>query len=235
MNKSTKIILIVAALLFGGFFAWAIIHRQSQPVNNYDLNSVISANDDNGNIADHIEGNPDAEIKLYEYSDYQCSGCASVVDDVKDLIKKYNGKVAIVHRTYVLSYHTNGIAAASAAEAAGLQGYWKKYGDYLFEKQEEWFYSDANQRTEQFTEYFKTVTDNKGDVDKFLADMASDNVNKKVNFDIALAKRASGISEIQYTPAFFFDGEFIDWAYNNEDKLSFVDYMSKIIDAKLND
>ena len=235
MNKSTKIILIAAVVLFGGFFAWAIIHNQTKnsTTNDYDINTVISANDDNGNIADHIEGDPNAPIKIFEYSDYQCSGCASVVDDVKDLVKKYDGKIAIVHRTYVLSYHSNGIAAASAAEAAGLQGYWKQYGDYLFEKQEEWFYSDANQRTEQFTNYFKEVTKGKGDTDKFLSDMASENVKKKVNFDVSLAKRASSASEIQYTPAFFLDGQFINWAYENEEKLSFVDYFSRIIDKRL--
>lgn len=235
MNKSTKIILIVAALFFGAFFTWAILHKQSQApaVDAYDLNSVIQGNDDNGGIADHIEGDPNAPLKIFEYSDYQCSGCASVVDKVGDLIEKYKGKVAVVHRTYVLSYHSNGVAAASATEAAALQGYWKKYGDYLFEKQEEWFYSNSDQRTEQFTEYFKTITDGKGDIEKFLSDMASENVKKKVNFDIALAKRASTISEIQYTPAFFINGEFIDWASNKDENFSFVDHFSSIIDPYL--
>ena len=234
MNKSTKIILIVAVLLFGGLFTWAIIRNQNKTISSdYDINSVISANEENGNIADHIEGDENAKIKIFEYSDYQCSGCASVVDSVKELVKKYDGKVAVVHRTYVLSYHQNGIAAASAAEAAGLQGYWKKYGDHLFEKQEEWFYSDANQRTEQFVNYFNEVAEGKGDTNKFLADMSSQNVKKKVNFDVALAKRASAISDIQYTPAFFLDGQFINWAYENEEELSFVDYLSKIIDEKL--
>lgn len=245
MNKSTKIILIIAAVFFGGFFTWAIIRNQSQIVDTseYDINSVIPASEATGNIAEHIEGNPDAKLKIFEYSDFQCSGCASVVDSVKELLEKYENDVAVVHRTYVLAYHDNGFAAASAAEAAGLQGYWKKYGDYLFEKQADWFYSDATQRTEQFTEYFKEVTDNKGDVDKFLADMNSEAVKTKVNFDIAIAKKASSISDIQYTPAFFIDGEFVDWngalTKLNKDKdeqdpeITFVDYFSGLIDEKL--
>jgi len=232
MNKSTGIILAVFVLLFGGFATWAIVHNQSKSTTSYDVNTVIEANEDNGMIAEHIEGDQNAPVKIFEYSDYQCSGCASVVDSVAELVKKYDGKVAVVHRTYVLSYHTNGIAAASASEAAGLQGYWKQYGDYLFDNQADWYYSDATARTEQFAQYFLTVSENKGDVEKFLSDMASENVKKKVNFDISLAKQASAVSEIQYTPAFFLDGEFVNWAYENPDNLSFVDYMSKVLAGK---
>ena len=242
MNKSTGIIIGVAVLLFGGLFTWALVHNQQNSTSDYDINTIISANDDNGNIADHVEGDANAKIKIFEYSDYQCSGCASVVSHVGELVEKYKGKVAVVHRTYVLSYHQNGVAAASAAEAAGIQGYWKKYGDYLFSKQEDWFYSDANQRTEQFVQYFDEVTEGKGDREKFLSDMSSENVKKKVNFDISLAKRASAISDIAYTPAFFLDGEFIDWSNGltemnkdkkDEEKADFVDYFSKILDEKL--
>lgn len=233
MNKSTGIILAVAVVLFGGFFTWAIIRNQSNLVDtsNFDTNSIIVASDENGHIADHIEGGEDAEVFLVEYSDFQCSGCASVVDSVAELVEKYDGKLAVIHRSYVLSYHTNGIAAASAAEAAGLQGYWKPYGDYLFEKQADWFYSDANTRTDQFVAFFDTVTKGKGDKEKFLADMASEEVKAKVNFDISLANKVK--DQIEYTPAFFLDGKFINWAYENEEKLSFVEYMSKFIDEKL--
>lgn len=233
MNKSTGIILAVAVLLFGGLFTWAIIRNQSSAgqYSQYDANSIISANDDNGHIADHIEGNEDAEILLVEYADFQCSGCAANASAVTELVEKYAGKVAVIHRSYVLSYHSNGIAAASAAEAAGLQGYWKAYGDYLFKNQSEWYYSDANTRTEQFVDYFDTVTNGKGDKEKFLADMGSAEVKAKVNFDIALAKTVS--DQIEYTPAFFLDGKFIDWAYDNPDGLTLVEYMSKLIDEKL--
>lgn len=242
-NKSTGIIIAAAILIFGGFFTWAIIHKQSETVDTskYDTNAVIPASEENGNIAEHVEGNPDAEILFVEYSDYQCSGCASVVSSIKQLLEKYGDKIGVIHRTYVLSYHSNGVAAASAVEAAGLQGYWKKYGDYLFEKQADWFYSDANQRTEQFITYFKEVTDGKGDVEKFVSDMGGEQVKAKVNFDISLAKKVS--NQIDYTPAFFIDGKFIDWSNElaelnkdkgeNEKKLTFVDYFSDLIEKRL--
>lgn len=232
MNKSTKIILAVMAAGLAAFLVWGVIYKKSNSID-YNLNSIIESTEESGGIPEHVEGDPNAEIIIVEYSDYQCSGCAAHVEPLAELIKKYEGKVAVVHRSYILSYHENGFAASAAAEAAGLQGYWKEYGDYLFANQADWFYSDAETRLTQFTEYFNIVTSKKGDTEKFLADMSSEAVRDKVNFDISLAKKSSSISSIEYTPAFFIDNKFIDFAYDNPDELSFVDYMSRIIDEKL--
>lgn len=233
MNKSTSIILSVMGVFLLAFFGWALWHKSSSSVDvgQFDQTRLIEDTSLSGGIAEHIEGKKDAKVIMVEYSDYQCSGCASVVSDLKKLEEKYKDDLAVIHRTYVLSYHDNGFAAASAAEAAGLQGYWKAYGDYLFANQSDWYYSDTSTRSEQFLSYFETVTEGKGDKEKFMADYASDAVKAKVNFDISLAKKVN--DKIQYTPAFFIDGEFIDWAYSNEDKLSFVDFFSRILDEKL--
>lgn len=228
MNKSSSIILCVMGVILAGFFGWAIWHNQQF---NFDIDRIIESTEQSGGIAEHVEGNPNAEVLFIEYSDYQCSGCASVVDDVHELLEKYGDKIGVVHRTYVLSYHTNGVAAATAVEAAGLQGFWKPYGDYLFAHQDDWFYSDATERTKQFEDYFMVVTEGRGDLELFRKDFAGEATKAKVNFDLKIAKQVS--DDIQYTPAFFLDGEFINWAYDNKDELSFVDYFSQIIDSKL--
>lgn len=242
MKKITGIIIAVIVLGLLGVITWSQIQKSSEAIDysKYDLNAVIGENEDNGGIADHVKGDPKAPIILIEYADYQCSGCASVRHSVDELVKKYAGKVAVVQRTYVLSYHTNGVAAASAAEAAGLQGYWAEMGEQLFANQDAWFYSDSTDRTAKFSEYFSKATAGKGDLDKFLNDMSSDTVSKKVQFDMSLGKHVGG--DIAYTPAFFLDGQFIDWANNtgktgefvNTEKIEFVDFMSKLIDARLN-
>lgn len=232
-SASTIIVLVIGVLGFAAILCWALLQKQNNTIDTggYNLSEIIPASKESGNISEHVEGAKNAKLTIIEYSDYQCSGCASVVDDVEQLLEKYKDDVAVIHRTYVLSYHTNGTAAAVAVEAAGLQGYWKKYGDYLFENQSDWYYSDATKRTEQFISYFDIVTEGKGDKEKFKADLESDKTKAKVEFDKALG--ASVKDQIQYTPAFFIDGEFIDWAYENKEELSFVDYFSKIIDEKL--
>ena len=241
MNKVTGIIIGVLSAGFVGLVAWALIQKSSDitDYSTYNINSFIEADDHNGHIADHIKGDKNAEIVLVEYADFQCSGCASVSASVNKLVEKYKGKVAVIQRTYVLSYHQNGKAAAAAAEAAGLQGYWKEYGQLLFDNQNDWFYSDASERTKQFQEYFTKVSGGKGDLDKFTSDLENPDVTAKIKFDIGLANR---MGEISYTPAFYLDGKFVDWAnnanvdtpYKNTDKdTDFLTYMSKVIDEKL--
>ena len=199
-------VLVVAAI---GVAAYFVIdgNNKATDFSEYDFYSVIPANKDNGNIGDHVKGDANAPALIFEYADYQCPGCASMNTKVNKAIEELDGKLAVVYRSYLLPYHKNGTAAASAAEAAGLQGYWKKYADKLFAEQAEWEYASASDRTALFDKYFLEVSDNKGDVDKFNEDMASEAVSKKISFDMGIGNRMN----IEGTPAFYVDGQLIDW------------------------
>lgn len=198
---------LVVALL--GVATYVIIdgNNKATDFNDYDFYSIIGPDASNGNIGDHVKGNPDAPVLIFEYADYQCPGCASINPKVNKVIEQLDGKLAVVYRNFLLSYHQNGTAAASAAEAAGLQGYWKEYADKLFSTQAEWEYASASERTTLFNQYFEEVSDGKGDLEKFNSDIASENVSKKINFDMGIAKRI----DVQGTPAFYVDGQWIQW------------------------
>ena len=204
--------ILVVALL--GVATYAIIdgNNKATDYNDYDFYSVIEANSNNGNIGDHVKGDPNAPVLIFEYADYQCPGCASINPRINKVVEQLDGKLAVVYRNYLLSYHQNGTAAASAAEAAGLQGYWKEYADKLFSEQSEWEYADASERTELFNKYFEEVTNGKGDLEKFNSDIASENVSKKINFDMGIGKRI----DVQATPAFYVDGQWIKWSEAGE-------------------
>ena len=136
-------VVIVALLAIAGF---AVIdgNNKATDFEKYDFYSVIEPTPDNGNIGDHVKGDKDAPVLIFEYADYQCPGCASINPRVNKAIEQLDGKMAVVYRSYLLSYHLNGTAAASAAEAAGLQGYWKPYADKLFAQQSEWESASEN-------------------------------------------------------------------------------------------
>ena len=248
MNKITGVILGVAAAGVLGYATYAIIdgNNKMTDFNSYDFTQPIAATVDNGNIGDHIKGKSDAPVVIVEYADYQCSACAAVNPWVNDLVEKLDGKLAIAYRSFLLSYHQNATAAASAAEAAGLQGYWKPYTNLLFEKQDEWFYDTPSERTEHFAQYFVTATEGKGDIEKFSNDIASPEVAKKISFDMGIGKRI----DIDGTPAFYLDGVRIAWGdktggsitvngetitwdspRNTED--TFIELFTKIVNAKL--
>lgn len=230
MNRVTGIIIGVIVAAFVGFAVWTTAEKQEQAIDftKYDEYSIMEPNADNGGIADHVKGNIDAKVVIYEYADYQCPGCASINPWVNKLVDEYKDKIAVVYRSFLLSYHANAHAAAAAAEAAGLQGYWKEYADFLFANQSEWEYVSASERGAYFANYFTEVTDGKGDIEKFQADMASKEVSAKIDFDIGLA----GKVEISATPAFYLDGEKLDW-YDNKTQVDFMDFMREKIDAKL--
>ncbi|MBR2709867.1 thioredoxin domain-containing protein [Candidatus Saccharibacteria bacterium] len=230
----------VVALLV---FATKTILENNNKYAEVDFNSVIAASEANGNIGDHIKGDKNSPVKIYEYADFQCPGCASINPRIKKIIENLGGKLAVVYRSYILSYHENGTAAAAAAEAAGLQGFWEEYGDMLFAKQAEWQSTTSEERTALFTKYFDEVTKGKGDKDKFVADMGSPEVSKKIKYDMGIGKKI----DIPATPAFYIDGQYIKWSDAGSVKVngkeitwdsarsgdSFEELIKEIVNAKL--
>ncbi len=212
---------VVAGILAVGFVAYAsylVIDGNSKATNynDYDFYSYIEADEHTGGIADNIKGDKDAPVLIFEYADFQCEYCASINPRVNAAVEKAGGKLGVVYRNFLLSYHQNGTAAASAALAAGQQGYWKDYANKLFSEQEEWYYATASNRTDLFVKYFEAVTDGKGDNEKFKADMASPEVSKRISFDMGIGKRL----EVAGTPSFYVDGQLIEWANKKGGKVT---------------
>lgn len=243
MNKVIKIVLGVFAVVLVVVIAKFIMDGNSNITNyaDYDFNSIIGPTKDNGNIGDHIKGSADAPVVIFEYADYQCSVCAVFNNRVNDLVDKYDGKLAVVYRNFLLSYHQNATAAASSAEAASLQGYWKQYADLLFANQAEWEYASQSERSKLFERYFIEASESQGDLEKFKSDVKSNEVSKRLSFDAGIGRR---LSEITGTPSFYIDGQIINRteagyvvidgevvSWNND--TDFIDLMTKIIDTKL--
>ncbi len=245
-SKIGVIVGILVVVLIG-VGAYLVIdgNNNATDYNKYDFYSVIEPTKDNGNIGDHVKGNPDAPVLVFEYADYQCSHCAAMNPYVNKAVEELDGKLGVVYRNFLLTYNKNSTAAASAAEAAGLQGYWKEYMNKLYEEQAEWASATASERTALFEGYFAEVTDGKGDMDKFDKDLASEEVSKKVKFDEGIAKRI-GISG---TPAFYVEGQFIDRSDAGQviidgktvtwDKMEttddFIELLKDIVEAKTGD
>lgn len=82
------------------------------------------------------QGNPDAEIILFEFSDFQCPYCAKTALDVKVLLDKHPNDMLFVYKHFPLTQiHPEAMNAARAAWAADQQGQFWVYHDGLFANQ----------------------------------------------------------------------------------------------------
>jgi protein-disulfide isomerase len=91
---------------------------------------------------DHIRGNPDAEILIVEYSDFECPFCGGFHGTMNRIIEEYgdSGQVAWVYRHVPLDQiHADARPAAEAsecvAELGGEDKFWE-YADHLFANQD---------------------------------------------------------------------------------------------------
>lgn len=231
MDKKIWIVIVAIVAVFGAVVTISIIQRNEDKIvavnaDDYSLDEVIPASEASGGMPENIVGDPDAPIKIFEYADYQCEGCAAMNPYLNKLVEEYEGKVAVVYRGYVLSYHQNGTAAASAANAAALQGYWKPFKDLLFANQDDWFYASASERQGLFEKYFEEATNGEGDLAQFRKDMQSAKVAQKISFDRALAEKRG----LEWTPYIWLEDERVE---KTEMGSTFMESMRAKIDARL--
>lgn len=229
MEKKTWIILAAIVAVFGALIGVSIWQHRNDPNPLDEFNQIYAASDANGNFEEHIVGKADAPVKIYEYADYECSGCALLSPALDKLVDEYDGKVAVIFRAYQLNGHNNSRAVTYAANAAALQGYWKEYKDILFAKQNEWYDSDAATLQKQLEDYFKEATANKGDLARFKTDMKSDQVAKKTNFDYDLGEKI----DLQWTPYIIVENELIPRSEMSTNVGTFLGSMRARINARL--
>lgn len=224
------VVIIAVAALFG-FGIYAILKNKQENAinyNDYNLDAIITEEDSTSGIGDHVKGNPDAPVLIFEYADFQCPGCASINPYLNEILEEYGDNLGIVYRNYLLSYHQNGTAAASAAEAAGLQGYWKDYADMLFGNQSIWEGASVDERGDMFVDLFRKVTNGQGNEEQFMSDMESSAVKKKIKFDMGAGDKIG----VPGTPSLYIDGEKIDISGANS-KEAFMNIIREKVNAKL--
>lgn len=205
-NMIKWIILGLGSLIFlAGFIFLIVLTKQSQN------KPVVIANDA------YTKGDSSAKVLVVEYGDFQCPACKAYYPLVKQLLSDYKGKVKVTFKNFPLtSIHPNAMAAAKAAESAGLQGKFFEMHDILYEKQDEWAGLPASDASDKYVEY---ATSLKLDIDKFNKDRASSEVEKKIS-----THQDEGISlGVSGTPTFFVNGKKIDNPQGIEDFKKIVD------------
>ena len=176
----------------------------SLDVSKIDINTIQTANSQDGKIADHVFGKSGSKVTLVEYGDFQCPPCGSIYPRAKAISEQYKDQIQFVFRNFpIMTIHVNSKAAAAAAESAGLQGkYWEMHNK-LYEGQSAWSDLNETDRTDYFVKLAQSLS---LDINKFKSDMASTNITAKIDYDLAVGKKAN----VQGTPTFVLDGKTLD-------------------------
>ena len=143
LNIPTAI--IVAGAIIAGAVIWSTGPRTTKPVAQKPVDD-FAQNFRTVTESDHILGNPNAKIKIIEYSDPSCPYCKVFHNTMKKVMDQYGsaGSVAWVYRHYPLDkadatgsvLHPNAGRESQAFECAADQGgnekFWK-YTNRLYE------------------------------------------------------------------------------------------------------
>ena len=143
-NLSVPIAIVIAGALIAGAVYMSAGKNTSNPTatgNNAAANAQLPQGDTGSldqmaaiSAKDHIRGNPDAPVKIVEYSDTECPFCKRFHDTMKQVIDEYgkDGKVAWVYRQFPLTQlHSKATKEAEATECANELGGPDKFWAYI--------------------------------------------------------------------------------------------------------
>lgn len=194
MTRSRWILFIlVCVVLLGGLVL--LTKKDKVNVDNQDASKAVSQT--KTSIGDHVYGENSSSVVLIEYGDFQCPACGGAFPQLKTIKETYKDKIAFIFRNFPLTtIHPNALAAATAAEAAGLQGKFWEMHDALYENQTAWSDIEASKRTDSFAGFAQDIGLN---VDQFKKDLSDPRINTKISRDRSFA----GKLNVSGTPTLF--------------------------------
>ena len=162
----------------------------------------------------HVLGPANAPVQLEEFGDFECPPCGMFHPILEQMHEEFGDRLAITFREFPLvPTHQHALAAASAAEAAGIQGKFWEMHDLLYERQKDW--KELFDVRPVFEGYAKEIGI---DVERYKRDIGGDLVAQRVFQD---GKRGHSLG-VKGTPTVFMNGREVPFENLQADKLRLV-------------
>jgi len=184
MKRFLPFIIIAAVLVVAGLLAWMLV-RSGRPATEPTQTGldVIPPAGARGASPPHTRGDASATVTLEEFGDFQCPPCGGLHPELKKLEAEFGSRLRVIFRERpLMQVHKHALAAARAAEAAGLQGRFWEMHDKLFETQKEW--SELPEARTVFAGYAGALG---LDVERFNRDVDGPGVETRIFLDGARA------------------------------------------------
>lgn len=141
-QPKTLLTMPVAVIIAGALIAGAVIYSSGKTPTTANAPQQQVAAQQTGDLEamkpvskeDHIRGNPEASVKIVEYSDTECPFCKRFHTTMQQVMDEYgkSGKVAWVYRHFPLDQlHSKARKEAEAIECAAELGGNDKFWSYL--------------------------------------------------------------------------------------------------------
>ncbi len=147
---------------------------------------------------DPFQGNPDAQVVVVEFSDFNCGFCTRfATQTLPQILENYGDRIKFVYRDMPILTETSA-PAAEASHCAHDQGKFWEFHNLMF--------TDATARTREA--YIKFAQDNNLDVTAFTECIDSGKYSGEVTLDLI---DGQGLG-IRGTPAFYINGRIVSGA-----------------------
>jgi protein-disulfide isomerase len=162
----------------------------------------------------HVLGSADAPVRLEEFGDFECPPCGKFHPILQQMKQEFGDKLQVTFREFPLvPTHQHALAAASAAEAAGLQNKFWEMHDLLCDHQSDWK-KEFDVRP-VFEGYAKQIG---LDVERYKRDVNGDLVAQRIFQD---GKRGHSLG-VKGTPTVFMNGREVPFENLPAEKLRVV-------------
>lgn len=142
-------------------------------------------------------GNEKAKVTIVEFFDPACGTCKAFYPFIKGAMEAYPGKIRLVMR--YLPLHQGSDEVVKILEAAHQQDKFWEVLSAAYESQSAW----TRHHVAQPDEFWKMLANTTLDIEKAKQDAKSDVISKRIEQDIADAKKLN----VTKTPGFFVNGK----------------------------
>ena len=169
----------------------------------------------------HTIGPANAPVQLEEFGDFQCPPCGQFHPILEQMEREFGKNLRVTFRNYPLPNHQHAVSAASAAEAAGLQGRFWEMHKLIYEHQKDW--KDQFDARSIFQAYAQQIG---LDVDRFQRDVNGGVVQQRIAQDV---RRGQSLG-VNGTPTVFLNGREVEFTDLPAERLRVL--IQQEIDAK---